>query len=197
MNETITKTPSRKNTPCAMCTPYSPRLNRLATAQPPAKAAPNTSAPIRIAALTTVRTWTQTILRRPECPVGSFMAEVLMRRALSPKPATCQERRSPRSCRVSLGFRSQQPGFHQRQADAVDLGGAKLDQRRAHHRPRQAPEQHQCLFHAVVHVGPRFGIEHPRQRVDAVVEPPRRREVVVLHRAEQLRLQIGNDAAAA
>src|SRR5262245_39507679 len=40
-----------------------PRLNRPATAQPPAKAAPNTSAPIRTAALSTVDTLVQ-LMRR-------------------------------------------------------------------------------------------------------------------------------------
>ena len=51
--------------------PVSPRPNRLANAQPPAKAAPNTSAAIRIAALTTVIVFCQ-LMRclRPE-PVGS------------------------------------------------------------------------------------------------------------------------------
>src|SRR5215468_12458006 len=40
-----------------------PRPMRFETAQLPAKAAPKTSAPMRMAALTTVSTWIQTILR--------------------------------------------------------------------------------------------------------------------------------------
>src|SRR5207253_2478631 len=44
MKEIITPTPRMKNTACRMCTPYSPSPNRLAKAQPAAKAAPNTSA---------------------------------------------------------------------------------------------------------------------------------------------------------
>src|SRR5690242_9672248 len=146
MNATITNTPSRKNKPCAMCTPYSPRLNKLATAQPPAKAAPNTSAPIRIAALTTVSTWIQTILRRPECPVGSFMAEILMRRALSPKPAVSQVENLQRSCRVAL-CPAEQSRFDERRADTLDFGRAKFHQWRAHHGAGQAAKQHQRLFH--------------------------------------------------
>src|SRR5215510_5593583 len=43
--------------------PVGPRPMRLETAQLPAKAAPKTSAPMRMAALTTVSTWIQTILR--------------------------------------------------------------------------------------------------------------------------------------
>ncbi len=46
-----------------MWAPWSPRSNRIASAQPPAKAAPNTSAPIRIAAEITVTTLGQTIWR--------------------------------------------------------------------------------------------------------------------------------------
>src|SRR5215813_9028617 len=46
-----------------MSAPVGPRPMRLESAQLPAKAAPNTSAPMRIAALTTVSTWIQTILR--------------------------------------------------------------------------------------------------------------------------------------
>src|SRR4051812_27353550 len=43
--------------------PVGPKTTRLESAQLPAKAAPNTSAPMRTAALTTVSTWIQTILR--------------------------------------------------------------------------------------------------------------------------------------
>src|SRR4051794_7762358 len=46
-------------------TPSHPRPTMLAIAQPPAKAAPNTSAPIRMAALTTVSTCVQMIWRPP------------------------------------------------------------------------------------------------------------------------------------
>ncbi len=74
---------------------------------------------------------------------------------------------------------------------------AELDQRRAHHGARQPAEQHQRLLHAVVHVDPGLGVEHPRGRLDAVVERLRRGEVVRLHRAEQLRLQVGDHAAGA
>src|SRR5215470_10567360 len=55
--------PSRTNTTSRIIAPVGPRPMRLETAQLPAKAAPKTSALIRIAALTTVRTWIQTILR--------------------------------------------------------------------------------------------------------------------------------------
>ena len=56
-----------------MCMPYSPkrkgRRNRLPNAQPPAKAAPNTSAAIRIAAESTVDTLIQ-LMRRAARLVG-------------------------------------------------------------------------------------------------------------------------------
>ena len=66
----------------------------------------------------------------------------------------------------------------------------KLDQRRAHHGARQAAEQDQRFLHAVVHVGPRVGVKYLRQRIDAVVERARGRQVVArTHRLEELRLQ--------
>src|SRR5262249_34034876 len=60
---TMTATPIRKSTPCRMCVPVSSSPNRIASAQPPANAAPNTSAPIRMAAEITVTTLVQTIWR--------------------------------------------------------------------------------------------------------------------------------------
>src|SRR5262249_12746336 len=56
-------TPSANRSACRMWAPVSSRPNRIASAQPPANAAPNTSALIRIAALTTVMTLGQTIRR--------------------------------------------------------------------------------------------------------------------------------------
>jgi hypothetical protein len=99
--------------------------------------------------------------------------------------------------RVAGGFCRQQPGFHQRHVNAVDLGPRKFDQRRPHHRARQAAKQHERLLHAVVHVSPRVGIEDAGERVDAVVEPPRLGKIGGLDRSEQGSLQIGDDAAAA
>src|SRR5215813_12570913 len=46
-----------------MSAPVGPSPTRLESAQLPAKAAPNTSAPMRTVALMTVSTWIQTILR--------------------------------------------------------------------------------------------------------------------------------------
>src|SRR5476651_919856 len=63
MNAAMMKTPIANSTACRMCAPVSSRPNRIASAQPPANAAPNTSAPIRIAALMTVTTLGQTIWR--------------------------------------------------------------------------------------------------------------------------------------
>ena len=74
----------------------SPRSNRLATAQPPAKAAPNTSAPIRIAALTTVSTCSQTIWRGPEGACSWFRS--------------CWRRHFPRKWRRDQGFARQGSG---------------------------------------------------------------------------------------
>src|SRR6266481_5137397 len=63
MNVTMMKTPIANSTACRMWAPVSSRPNRIASAQPPANAAPNTSAPIKIAALITVTTLGQTIWR--------------------------------------------------------------------------------------------------------------------------------------
>src|SRR5882672_4200460 len=63
MKATMMTTPIANSTACRICAPVSSRPNRIASAQPPAKAAPNTSAPIRIAALMTVTTLLQTIWR--------------------------------------------------------------------------------------------------------------------------------------
>jgi len=86
--------------------------------------------------------------------------------------------------RVAGGFCRQQPGLHQRHVNAVDLGPRKFDQRRPHHRARQAAKQHERLLHAVVHVSPGVGIEDAGERVDAVVEPPRLGKIVGLDRSE-------------
>src|ERR1051326_1134696 len=89
---------------------------------------------------------------------------------------------------ASLGgvaFRAHQPRLEQRLADAGNLGVAELGERRPHDRALLAAEQHQRLLHAVVHVDPWLGIEHPGQRVDAVVDALCLREVVIAHRTEQ------------
>src|SRR5712672_201724 len=64
MKVAMTKTPSANSTACRICAPVSSSPSRIASAQPPANAAPNTSAPIRMAALMTVMTVGQTIWRR-------------------------------------------------------------------------------------------------------------------------------------
>src|SRR5262249_55127594 len=58
-----------------MSAPVGPRPIRLESAQLPANAAPNTSAPMRIAALITASTWIQTILRSL---LRSLMAHVTL-----------------------------------------------------------------------------------------------------------------------
>src|SRR5438128_2293744 len=65
MKAIITAMPSAKKRICRMYVPYSPSANRLPKAQPPAKAAPKTSAEIRIAAESTVETLTQLMRREP------------------------------------------------------------------------------------------------------------------------------------
>src|SRR3954451_16140995 len=71
INAAMIRTPSPNSTACKMWVPVSPSPNKIASAQPPAKAAPNTSAPIRMAALMTVMTLGQTIWREDE--EGAFM----------------------------------------------------------------------------------------------------------------------------
>src|SRR5260370_10225670 len=63
MNAIMMKTRIATSTACRMGAPVSSRPNRIASAQPPANAAPNTSAPIRIGALMTVMTLGQMIWR--------------------------------------------------------------------------------------------------------------------------------------
>src|SRR5215471_12522330 len=85
MKAVITSTPSANSAACTMCAPRSPSPSRIASAQPPANAAPNTSAPIRMAALMTVMTLGQTIWREEEA--GAFMGldPWSLRGAISPK----------------------------------------------------------------------------------------------------------------
>src|SRR5580704_12558272 len=184
-----------------MCTPSLPNSSRLATAQPPAKAAPNTSALIRMAALTTVSTLSQ-LIRRPPVLLAVSGTGFLFAAAMSPNGGAGSSPNyaagwSGPSGRVAAGLGGEEAGLGERGPDAADLGVAELDQGRPHHRAREPSEQHQRLLHAVVHVGTGLGIEHPGQRINPVIEPPRRREIAGLHGAEQRRLQIRDHAAAA
>src|SRR6266436_7452790 len=113
----------------------------------------------------------------------------------SPNCGAAPRRTSP--SRGIARLRVEEPGLRQRRADALDLDVGELDQRRPHHGPRQAAEQHQRLLHAVVHVGPGVGVEHPRQRIDAVVEAACFSEIVGPDGVEQLRLQVRDHAATA
>src|SRR3982750_1860138 len=80
-----------------MCVPWSPSPNRMGSAQPPANAAPNTSAPIRIAAEMTVMTLGQTIAREEVEAGCGLMEKVLFRgRNLSEKPP-CIKRKRPKN----------------------------------------------------------------------------------------------------
>ena len=79
MNATMMKTPIANSTACSTCALVSSRPNRIASAQPPANAAPNTSAPIRIAALMTVTTLGQLISREAVGEGCTFMDLVLFR----------------------------------------------------------------------------------------------------------------------
>ena len=94
-------------------------------------------------------------------------------------------------------LRVEKSGLDQREANSFDLGCRDLHQRRPHHRARQLAEQHERLLHAVVHVDRRIGVEHLHRRIDAIVETFGLDEIVGLHGAEQARLQIMDDAAAA
>src|SRR6266536_4600618 len=94
MNATMMRTPIANNTACTMCALVSSRPSRIASAQPPANAAPNTSAPIKIAAEITVTTLGQTIsLLRVEA--GCMLMEwVLFRgRNLSEKCRSIKRKR--------------------------------------------------------------------------------------------------------
>jgi len=108
-----------------------------------------------------------------------------------------QGRRRHVSHRVASRLRAEQSRLDQRLADAVDFGPRELDERRAHNRAWRTAEQHERLFHAIVHVGPRVRVEHLRERIDAVVERARGREVVRPHGLEERGLQIRDHAAVA
>src|ERR1700737_2483983 len=97
MNATMTKTPTANSTACRTCAPVSSRPNRIASAQPPANAAPNTSAPIRIAAERTVMTLGQRITFLPGEVVCRLMDQVLFRgRNLSEK-CPCIKHKRPKN----------------------------------------------------------------------------------------------------
>src|ERR1700722_16745742 len=104
--------PHRTKMAPRMRAPSEPSENRLAIAQLPAKAAPNTSALIRIAALTTVSTLSQRMRRGREIADWSMGRQLLRKRW--PDQAG--------SGRVARGLLRQQPGLDQGGADAVDLG---------------------------------------------------------------------------
>src|SRR5919108_5108121 len=77
-----------------MCALVSSRPNRIASAQPPANAAPNTSAPIRIAAEMTVMTLGQTIRREDvEAGCGLMKKVLLWGRNLSEKAPSIKRKR--------------------------------------------------------------------------------------------------------
>src|SRR5215510_11759080 len=71
MNCTMTARPQSTNTTSSTRAPKLPRSNNVAMAHEPANAAPNTSAPIRMAALTTVVTLSQ-LMRRSWAMRSSF-----------------------------------------------------------------------------------------------------------------------------
>src|SRR5438477_11176185 len=94
MNATITKTPTANSAACRMWAPVSSSPSRIASAQPPANAAPNTSAPIRIAAEMTVTTLGQTISRVDVEEGCGLMEQVLSRgRNLSEKAPSIKRKR--------------------------------------------------------------------------------------------------------
>ena len=72
-NSTMTTMPQSTKSPSSRRAPIVPSPNRVAIAQLPANAAPNTSAPMRMAALTTVSTFFQR-MRRGRCVVVVFKA---------------------------------------------------------------------------------------------------------------------------
>ena len=65
----------------------------------------------------------------------------------------------------------------QRQADAVDLGVAQGQQRRARGGVVEEAQQMQRSLHPVVDVAIRGAVEDPAQRLQAGVDAPRRRQV--------------------
>ena len=83
---------------------------------------------------------------------------------------------------MRLGPFDQQSRLDQRRANAGNLGGLDLHQRRPHVRLRNAAEQHQRLLHAVVHVDGRGRVEDLGQRVNAVVDAPGLGQIVALRR---------------
>src|SRR3984893_6013790 len=110
MNVTMMKTPVANSTACRMCAPVSSRPNRIASAQPPANAAPNTSAPIRMAALITVTTLGQITWRAAVGEGCELMGLILLwSRNLSEKASAIKRKRPKKAlshaivCSIQLG----------------------------------------------------------------------------------------------
>src|SRR3954470_15288541 len=119
MKPIITNTPIANSTACRMCAPLSPSPNRIASAQPPAKAAPNTSAPIRIAAEMTVITLCQSIWRAGFDGVSALMVGVLSRRAISPKWSRASRGNDPKRAASMLRGAVLDPREYQTMSDTT------------------------------------------------------------------------------
>src|SRR6478735_460466 len=78
----------------------------------------------------------------------------------------------------------QQPGLDQHLTDTQDLRAFDLDQWWPYDRAWQLSEQHQRLFHAVVHVDEGIRVEDPCRRIDAIVETLGFGQVVLLYSAK-------------
>src|SRR4029077_14755794 len=77
MKAAMMRTRTANSTAWRMCAPVSSKPSRIAIAQPPANAAPNTSAPVRIAALITVTTLGDAICRARVGEVCELMGNIL------------------------------------------------------------------------------------------------------------------------
>src|SRR5690348_14003983 len=93
-----------------MWAPVSSSPNRIASAQPPAKAAPNTSALIRIAAEITVTTLVQTIFREEVEGVCELMDLFLFEvRNLSEKRSAIKHKRPKSAASRGIAVRKSPP----------------------------------------------------------------------------------------
>src|SRR4029078_4192346 len=96
MNATMISTPIANSTAWSTWAEVSSSPNRIASAPPPANAAPNTSAPIRIAAEMTVTTLGQMISLLPREAGCMLMERVLLRVAISPKRPSLSSVKGPK-----------------------------------------------------------------------------------------------------
>ena len=108
-----------------------------------------------------------------------------------------QQQKTLRGISPSRRTRVEQARLRQRRPDPSNFRCRDLDERRTNDGTRQLAEQYQRLLHSIVHIDEWVGVEHPRERINQVIDAARLRQIVGLYGPKQPRLKIRDDAAAA